>query len=562
MDAVSLMIGLGGLYIISNRCGSDVEDFSNKEKPSLADYPVSKKEEYEIKYNQPTDKYFNGEMINNERKESKGQVYGLSGELINESTFTHSNMKPFFGGKIKGGTYSENSQYILDNLQGSGSQQIEKADQAPLFKPKPDMSHIYGAPNNTDFMRSRIVSSMNKSNTKPWKEEQIGPGLGLDYKIKSSTNGFNNGMEQRDYWKPRDVNELRVLSNPKQTYSLVGHEGPVNQIKDYGGIKTQGTIEKHGVDTDYEVGPSRWFTTTGAEIAPTARSKELLSQQNRTETTREYYGGSNNEGATYVTGESAPVHKSQLPAVDIPAISSAGRGPSLTTDYGNGSYNLLANNRTTTKQDNNIGGVYGSFRAIVSPILDTLRPTRKEDFIDNIRQNGNVKSGHVNSHIYDPTDITKTTIREQTEKRLNHLNVQNQGADGYKVKQVQPSNVNRSTTSRHYIGGASPGFMTESMNYDAAYKQHNNNNKTHVNRPNQGGMSILNGDYYPTASKPDNNIARPPNPSRNISSISGNETRGLTYIPDVIENIENKRNDPDLLKAFKENPYTHSLSSH
>ena len=50
MDAVSLMIGLGGLYIISNRCGSDVEDFSNKEKPSLADYPVSKKEEYEIKY--------------------------------------------------------------------------------------------------------------------------------------------------------------------------------------------------------------------------------------------------------------------------------------------------------------------------------------------------------------------------------------------------------------------------------------------------------------------------------------------------------------------------------
>ena len=104
--------------------------------------------------------------------------------------------------------------------------------------------------------------------------------------------------------------------------------------------------------------------------------------------------------------------------------------------------------------------------------------------------------------------------------------------------------------------------MTESMNYDSAYRQHNNNNKTHVNRPNPGGMSILNGDYNTTLSKSDNNIERQPATSGNINYISGREVQGLTYSPDLIDKAENKRNDPDLLRAFKNNPYTHSLHSH
>ena len=566
MAAISLIIGLGGLYILSNRSDDDtkVEEFTNnKEKLSPLEYPVSKKEEYEISYNQHTDKYFNGEMINNNPIGNKGKIVGLSGEVINEQTFTHSNMKPFFGGKIKGGSYSENSEYILDNLQGNGSLMVEKVDQAPLFRPKHNMAHIYGSPNNTEFMRSRVNEGMNKSNTKPWQEEQVGPGLGMGYNSESSKIGFNNGMGERDSWKPRDIDDLRVKSNPKQTFTLVGHEGPADsQIKDYGGVNTQGLIEKHSVDTDYEVGPSRWFTTTGAEIAPAIRGTELLQEQNRTETSREYYGPTNSEGATYVTGQSAPINKKQLPTPDTSAISAGGKGPSSTTDYGNGSYTILANNRTTTRRDPNIGGAYGSIKAIVSPILDVLRPTRKEDFIDNVRQSGNVQSGHLKSRIYDPSDVTKTTIREQTEKRPNHLNIQNQGGDGYKITQIQPVHVNRSTTSVHYIGGAAPGGVTESMNYDAAYKQHNNNNKTHINRPNQGGMSILNGDYYPTASKPDNNAARQPAPSGNIHMISTKETLGLTYTPDLIETTENKRNDPNLLKAFKANPYTQSLHSY
>jgi len=565
MDAISLLLGIGGLYIVSNRNNdnTNVEKFTNKTRDVLTEYPVSK-EEYKISHNQHTDKYFDG-TVSHKKHENKGRFIGLTGETIDETTFTHSNMKPFFGGKIKGGSYSENSEYILDNLQGNGSQSVRKVDQAPLFKPKQDMSHIYGTPNNTDFVRSRINPSMNNSNTKPWEEVRVGPGLGLGYNSESSKLGYNNGMDQRDICNSRTVDDLRVASKPKESYSLIGREGPANsQVKEYSNLETHGAIEKYSVDTDYELGPSRWFTTTGVENAPTVRSKEFLRDQNRIDTTREYYGATSNEGATYVTGETMPVHRNELPGTDIPAATSTGKGPAVSTDYGNGSYRILPNNRVTTDQTPNVGGAYGSIKAIISPILDIVRPTRKEHYIDNIRPTGNIQSGHLKSRIYDPSDRTKTTIREQTGNRLdfNHLNVQNQGADAYTVTEIQPSNVNRSTTSTHYIGGAGPGFMTESMNYDSAYRQHNNNNKTHVNRPNPGGMSILNGDYNTTLSKSDNNIERQPATSGNINYISGREIQGLTYSPDLVDKAENKRNDPDLLRAFKNNPYTHSLHSH
>ena len=45
-------------------------------------------------------------------------------------------MVPFFGGKITGPAPGvNNSQSILDNYQGMGSQDIKKTELAPLFKP-------------------------------------------------------------------------------------------------------------------------------------------------------------------------------------------------------------------------------------------------------------------------------------------------------------------------------------------------------------------------------------------------------------------------------------------
>ena len=51
--------------------------------------------------------------------------------------------------------------------------------------------------------------------------------------------GFNSGMGSRDIWKPKDVDELRVKTNPKMSYNLNGLEGPA-----ISNIKEMGTLEK------------------------------------------------------------------------------------------------------------------------------------------------------------------------------------------------------------------------------------------------------------------------------------------------------------------------------
>ena len=46
-------------------------------------------------------------------------------------------MVPFYGAKIRGQTYNNNSsESVLDNMIGAGSQVMSKVEQAPLFKPE------------------------------------------------------------------------------------------------------------------------------------------------------------------------------------------------------------------------------------------------------------------------------------------------------------------------------------------------------------------------------------------------------------------------------------------
>ena len=48
---------------------------------------------------------------------------------------------------------------------------------------------------------------------------QVGPGLNQGYEGGPSELGFNNGMESRDTWKPKTVDELRASNNPKNGVS-------------------------------------------------------------------------------------------------------------------------------------------------------------------------------------------------------------------------------------------------------------------------------------------------------------------------------------------------------
>lgn len=588
MEFAIPLVFLGGLYISSNdkkKKGNIMnEGYTNMKNHSYLpntdipceNYPktvVNKLGPDSIMQYQngraPLDKYYDNNVYS--REANKGQRtgselqehYSLTGEVIDKSNFKHNNMVPFFGGKMRGVTCEpESNESRLDNMQGMGSQHIKKVEQAPLFAPQESFNYAYGAPNNNDFYQSRVNPSNRMANIKPWAEEKVAPGLNLGYGTQGS-NGFNNGMEAQSAWLPKSVNELRVATNPKVSYTLDNHEGPaIANVKNMGIL---GQVEKNRPDRAFEWGPSRYFTTTGVEKAQRVREEQMLNPVNRTETTTSYYGVAGNaEGkTTYTTGTYEDSKKIQLGQTGLAPASAIGKAVPTTGDYGVKGYKMLPNNRATTSSNTFLGGVNGIMKAAVAPIMDVIKPTRKQNVIGNARPNGNVGVTAPASRVYNPADRTKTTNREMTGDKLdcNHLNVQNQNEGAYKVTKQTPVQNQRDTTSIHYIGNGAASNLGQ-RTYDAEYRQRNNVNKTYESRPNMGGTQIFNQFTNIAVNKRDNDrnnnrynmITGGANATPSIETYGSLQGGRMTTNEGATYNMN--RIDPGLLSAFKENPYT------
>lgn len=496
----------------------------------------------------------------------------MSGELYDANEFTHNNMVPYFGGKIRGATADLNqSEILLDHKAGAGTHHIENSEPAPLFRPEDNMQLPHGMQNHSDFFQSRVNPSMNISNVKPWEEVQVGPGLGKGFTADGSS-GFNSGMESRDAWLPKNVNELRTVTNPKVTYGLTNHEGPaMSKVTNIGVI---GEVNKHQPDTYYHNSPERYFTTTGAEKAQTARAIEKLKEQNRIDTTREYQGPSGN-GMVNVAKAPENYRDPVRDHVYGEQMGAAGYAensyPATEGDYGRLGYKVLPNNRATTKPDGEIAGIGGAIGAVIAPIMDMLRPSRKENAIGSARMYGSVqKTGAGGEYVYNRNHTenrVRTTHKESYVDSPYHLNIENQNNGAYLVTKQQPVRVQRDTTNTEEMGvAAAPG---EGIHLQDMYrKQRNNCNKKQAPSQNHGNMNLFNNEVNVELSNrclpQQREFARGggPNgitPSVEQMGIEQSIPQGLTYNSNT---LGNDRINPDLLNAFKQNPYTQSLSSY
>ena len=609
------LIGLGFLYVISNKDNkNNKENYTNMGKPAnqsqmplvdvpIKNFPVESKTidpnntNYTRQYlnpNQTTDKFFNNKTstlqdqnyqqtnsfsTNNLKPNSKNNFESLSGNSFNKSDFKHNNMVPFFGSKVKGPSVdSIHSQSILDNHQGAGHHSIKKVEQAPLFKPDDSVQFTHGAPNSSDFIQSRQLPSTKNSNVLPWKQEQVGPGLGLG-STTEGMGGFNSGMLDRDAWAPPTVDQLRVKTNPKETYGLYGHEGPLNSKVQNSGI--QGTVEKNRPTKDFEIGPQRWFTSTGASVGQTSIPEHIIPDGNRNSTSNQYFGVSANDGnskGTYTSSYHEPSSRPELCATEINPASAVGQGSANNYDYGRKGYNLLNNNRHVNCQENSgsIGGINGAFKAMVAPIVDALRPSRKENVICNANSTGNVAALVPNLPITNPDNKVKTTIKETTSDKvgLNYLNVSHISVPegGYQSTEVQVKEQERNkcdSSSMGFVGG--PSTYEAQMSVGAWENQHNNVNKTYENWPMQGGMSMLNNNTNLDIGKKDtdrvnNRLQTPdfiiPKHDQMINSIPSLDSYGKINLPQQYsQEVNAERINPDMLSAFKNNPYAQSVTN-
>jgi hypothetical protein len=610
MELAIPLVALAGLYFVSKKedrstegrgqdRGQDRENFRGQTQLPNVDIPnknypeeypvVSQENELTSKLSTVnaidspyvyTDKYFNPNMnqstVNSYSnmtvsgtEQQKNPYYSLTGDKVNEKYFSHNNMVPYFGSHIRSRTLDGNSnESILDSYQGQGSQTITKSEQSPLFAPGENYNYAFGAPNQNDFYQSRVNPSLRMANVKPFEEERVAPGLGLGYTTEGS-GGYNSGMAMREKWLDRGVDELRVTNHQKSSeHRLLGHEGPsISNITMRG---EHAPVNKNQQETAFELGADRLFTTVGQETKPTARGTIVEKFVNRPETTASYTGIA---GAavdqTYHTGEYMPSTHQDLGAVPI-GIATGSRG-AIEGDYNAKSLLAYPNNRTANQAnnpDNYFGVVSGVVNAAIAPLLDVLRPSRKENTIGNLRLYENAQAKIPNSYLFNPADRTSTTNREMTEKNKYIYGVNaNQRGGAYETTEYQAAHNERDTTTDFFYAGASSAAArtTQPRVNDAEYNQRNNDIKASTinGRMVPGNMSLLGTDMNMRTREGELANTRPlamtsiPNQlfTTNQMGKPGLETKPL------YQNIELDRNSPEILSAFRNNPYTHSLTN-
>ena len=600
MELAIPLVALGGMYVISNQNTNNSKKDNSKPKENFnnmgirtnlqtasnylpntnvppQNYPIMNNKELVDtvqEYPNPnaaTDKYFNQNVYQQKQRagdpvnSSIPQIYSLTGDYMNSKEFIHNNMQPFNGGKPKGQIYNNNNaETILDNYVGNGSQTIKKIEQAPLFKPQDNVQWTYGMPDMSEFYQSR-QNPVNRNNmVKPFESIRVGPGLDKGYSADGS-HGFNAGMEARDKWLPKTVDELRVSTNPKQEYTLDNLQGPAASVIKNVGI--EGKVEKYRPDTFFVNSQDRWLTTTGAEKANRFVSEEIQKTSNRNETTKFQHGTPNStlKTASYVPKKHEESKRQQLESFEVGPSKTKGTGSHQDLEKTLNSHINYTNNRAINQQPQTFGsGFTSAIGAAIAPIMDILRPSRKEEYSCNMRVYGNIGGEVPGNYVLNNGDVPDVTVKETTLYQPNsYIGNQSHNA-AYAITEQQAIANQRDTVNHNQFMGMSSKHG--SRQYDAVYRQTNNDikEKVVVSRTNQGNAKHFNSQINVTMSKLDadrenNRLWAPQATIRNGPSV---QTYGKASMPQYYNQCQGcERIAPDLLNAFKENPFTHSLTS-
>ena len=349
--------------------------------------------------------------LNKQNNQNDDMIYSsLTGTTMSKEHFTHDNqnnnlMVPFFGGKITQNLSENATQTILENHTGIERFKVKKKETKPFFKPTANLGNVYGQQPQQDRELQRYVTSKLKQMELPFEQIQIGPGLNKGYTGEAS-GGFHQA-NTRDYIMPKSVDELRTLNNPKLTY-----KGKVLAGKNISQRGMQGKVFKHRPDTFYINTPDRYNTTTGAVLKETKRPCIMLKDTNRKDTSVEYKG--------------------------IAKASSDKAG-----DYGKAGIELPPTEREITGTRTHVSNVSSVVKAIIAPIMDVMKPTKKENCEGNNRQAGNFSTAVSKLKVHDPNDVARTTLKEAY---IHDTRTPNFGTEVKKHIVYDPDDIAKTTT--------------------------------------------------------------------------------------------------------------------
>jgi hypothetical protein len=508
----------------------------------------------------------------------------LSGQRILSKEYKHSNMQPYFGGRIKQNIAPQSNTGVLDMYNGSGSTQMKKREVENMFETsRAPYGNPHGMEDNTDFFQSRIASQapVVRNGERPFEPTKVGAGLGEQFGY-AGKGGFQQ-LEINEIMRPKDTNDLRVLSNPKETYDRPMVPGQ-HFVGSSAELKDVGEVRKYKPDTFYidETG-ERYFTTTGDLIKETVRSTQIMPHTTRPETSVEYEGVASSQdfGESYVTGSYRTPMAQQYGGAGYRNADMTNYYTKNTdsdkADYGKSSIEIRPNERNETSERVMALNAVPADNGLVSAhFTDDARPTRRSETIGNIRMTGTpftYADRAAAITVWDPKDIARTTVKEST-IYLDRMGIMAAGVAPERLKVYDPDDIAKPTQKSQLSAGLSwtgpggNGAWSDAMDTTYAYNMRTNPNKEQIARGRKpiagsGSSATFNGDPGVQLSKKldtdiINDRALAVNRSMDLTPGVGDIGRVEYRVPLKLD-VSRERNTYSAVEAVDTNPLMQSL---
>jgi len=506
------------------------KNFQKNKEIQIFNGPMFKESKVEVKgFDILSDKTYTG-GFDNSFIENFDNMSSLTGQKME---MKHNNLVPFFGSNVKQNTQIERNSSLLENFTGNFDTPMMKKEVPKMFLNQKE--NIYGTRPSGDLIsQNRFIASSNKTSLKPVPEIKVQP-LPQEY--------------VRPVYKTTD--ELRVKTKPKVSYKNHAIKGS-RYVTNRGKI---GQVNKNRPDTFYVNDQDKYLTTTGSVIAPTIRENFDPKYTPKADTSER----------------------------------SLNISPAYNSELNKGKPGVIRENDLINK---NIKGLY-------TIVDDDHRHSYKQDWVRN--PTGEIK---LQNAIDRDSYIAYEQERETTSKM--HILPASATNRGYHQSHpTQAKTTNKESNLYSHLGVAS-GEVEKITDYSGAYnytkeRQYINNfdykgtpsrtnigkyNKTqYVNLTNFGkreGIMDTKGytaggqkENTPLGSQGVNAYLRDDSLRKNKYEYNSNVNRVVQTAATTVnigsvdqgsriqlaENDYKDRVDPDLLKAFRQNPYTQSLSS-
>lgn len=411
-------IGIFGLYIINTR-----DEKKQKLKNEL---------------------FQNNNEIKNENNNYVPPVSSIF-NVASVNEFSNNNYTNYHSGNdLPGKLYTANNENekTLSNRNGNDYAMVSKNEQSPLFTEKNAIKWPNGMPSSSDYMQSRETEnkSTKMNNIQPFESMKV-------------TSGNYDDEETRNIIRDKTVDELRCKNNPKSSeMGLYGYEGPMTHPNT--GQPLLGIVEKNRPETSFYNDIKNILPTLGQIRQSYNRPNQIERLPNKVNSTSEYYGPMqssydkqnteyNNNGGVYFPSK-------RTSSTTLPLMSAHAKDK-FNSDYKYREKTHIYTNlpKKTLYTENYFGPIKDTLGSILLPVLDVLKPSRKESMINNMKPYLRIQKAPTNTYVYDHTALP-ITLRESVENSMYEINSTAPKIGGYETfNLVLPDTVRDSTLSSH-----------------------------------------------------------------------------------------------------------------